>query len=205
MVGRRESVRRSCSSTRPGTAMSATNSSPNGEDSKKPLAAKTTSPPRVSFSSDLSQLQDDSKDMKSEKRKSDASLLEPASTKDEPIQTTDPNLAVHDRAAAIMGGGVVTGPPIIGSPATTTTTTRNENPSSRHSTPAASPPTSSRNRNRGLSLRSSLFTQSIERQVRRPELGIERHSFPPPLIRTDATPSPSSSITGKRTGGGERS
>jgi len=192
MVGRRESVRRSCSSTRPGTAMSATNSSPNGEDSKKPLAAKTTSPPRVSFSSDLSQLQDDSKDMKSEKRKSDASLLEPASTKDEPIQTTDPNLAVHDRAAAIMGGGVVTGPPIIGSPATTTTTTRNENPSSR-------------NRNRGLSLRSSLFTQSIERQVRRPELGIERHSFPPPLIRTDATPSPSSSITGKRTGGGERS
>ncbi|KAI6885071.1 hypothetical protein KC318_g15771 [Hortaea werneckii] len=150
-----------------------------GKDSKTPLATTTPSPHRVSFSSDLPQPQHESESAKPENQQSGAPLLEPASTKDEPPHTTSPNLTVHDRAAAIMSGNAVTGPPIVGSPETTTTpTTEEDGNSSRHTSPPASPPTTFRNRNRGLSLRSSLFTKSIERQVRSPDLGIQRHSFP---------------------------
>jgi len=158
--------------------MAVPNSKRDGEDSKAPLATTNPSPDRVSFISDYSQPQNESGHTTLKEQKSDDALPVPTSTDDDSAHTRDLNLAVHDRAAAIMGGGVVTGPPIIGSPATTTTTTRDEKASSRHSIPPASPPTPSRNRSRGLSLRSSLFTKSIERQVRRPELGMERHSFP---------------------------
>ncbi|GAB1734409.1 hypothetical protein NU195Hw_Modified_603t1 [Hortaea werneckii] len=158
--------------------MSESNSKRDGEEYEAPLATTTPSLHHDSFSSDYSQPQNESGHTTSKEQKSDDALPVPTSPENESTHTTDFNFAVHDRAAAIMGGEVVTGPPIIGSPATTTTTTRDEKSSSRHSIPPASPPTPSRNRSRGLSLRSSLFTKSIERQVRRPELGIERHSFP---------------------------
>ncbi|GAB1741240.1 hypothetical protein NU219Hw_g6481t1 [Hortaea werneckii] len=157
--------------------MPPTNSKRNGEDSRTPLASTATSPHRVSFSSDLPQPQHESKSPKPKKQQSDAPLLEPAPTQDDPPHTISTNLTVHDRAAAIMSGSPVTGPPIVGSPETTTTTEEDGN-SSRHTAPPASPPTSFQNRKRGLSLRSSLFTKSIERQVRSPELGMGRHSFP---------------------------
>lgn len=157
--------------------MSPSNSKRDGEDSKTPLATPTPSPHRVSFSSDLPQPQHESKYPKPKNQQSDAPLLEPAPTQDEPPHTTNPT---HDRAAAIMSGNPVTGPPIVGSPETTTTTTTEteDGDSSRHPSPPALPPTTFRNRNRGLSLRSSLFTKSIERQVRSPDLGMGRHSFP---------------------------
>lgn len=178
MVSWREIGRRRRSSSGPGAAMSVTNGKQDGDHCGSPPASTSPSPHRVSFSSDLSQPQHQSEYMTSKEQRSGDLFSAPTSTKDEPPHTTGPSLTVHDRAAAIMSGSPVTGPPIIGSPATTTTTTPTDEKSSRHSMPPASPPTSSRNRNRGLSLRSSLFTQSIERQVRSPELGIERHSFP---------------------------
>ncbi|KAI7229355.1 hypothetical protein KC330_g7476 [Hortaea werneckii] len=161
--------------------MSPSNSKRDGEDSKTPLATTTPSPHRVSFSSDLPQPQHESKSSKPKSQQSDAPLLEPASTQDEAPHTTSSNLTLYDRAAAIMSGSPVTGPPIVGSPettTTTTTTTEEDGNSSRQTAPPASPLTTFRNRNRGLSLRSSLFTKSIERQVRSPELGMGRHSFP---------------------------
>jgi len=180
MAGLRGFWRRRRSSIGPGATMSPSNSKRDGEDSKTPLATPTPSPHRVSFSSDLPQPQHETKYPKPKNQQSDAPLLEPAPTQDEPSHTTSPNLTVHDRAAAIMSGSPVTGPPIVGSQeaTTTTTTTEEDGNSSRPTSPPASPPTTFRNRNRGLSLRSSLFTKSIERQVLSPELGMGRHSFP---------------------------
>ncbi|KAI7565376.1 hypothetical protein KC317_g6399, partial [Hortaea werneckii] len=104
--------------------MAVPNSKRDGEDSKAPLATTNPSPDRVSFISDYSQPQNESGHTTLKEQKSDDALPVPTSTDDDSAHTRDLNLAVHDRAAAIMGGGVVTGPPIIGSPATTTTTTR---------------------------------------------------------------------------------
>ncbi|KAI7156600.1 hypothetical protein KC349_g6208 [Hortaea werneckii] len=124
--------------------MSTSNSKRDGEESRTPLATTTTSPHRVSFSSDLPQPQQESKSPKPKNQQSDAPLLEPAPTQDEPPHTTSPNLTVHDRAAAIMSGSPVNGPPIVGSQETTTTTTEEDGDYSQHTSPPASPPTTFR-------------------------------------------------------------